>query len=136
MEQYFDYVEHLSLPRLHAYLSIKNGIVFDEFSLDNQTGLGGLARECLCLGGILVNKSDINNDSFKRSYGENCPAFYAFDEETIYRQILRIVNMNDNHRTEIRKKAKEWAYKHLHWENRIDDYIDVLKRIKDKDHRL
>jgi hypothetical protein len=127
LEKYFDYLRAaLPLYKLTAYMKIKNGIVFNDFGF-SKTHLTGISREALSTGAILVDNVDIQHSHFKRLYGENSSILQANDEETIYKQMQRIVSMSPKELNLLREESLSWAYKSLHWENRIDELVEILK---------
>lgn len=134
LDRYCDYVEHLPLPKLHAYLSLSNGIVFDQFGYILKS-FGGIGQETLSLGNVLVCSTDTSDNLFKKNYGDNCPLLYAFTVDEIFNQMEKIINLDKTKLDDIRKRSEEWAYKYLHWENRIEELIDILKEVKEDNNR-
>jgi len=128
LEKYFDHIEGI-LPtyKLSAYMKIRNCVVFDDFGFTNKTHLTGISREALSVGAVVVDIVDTEYSHFKRLYRKNCPLLHADDEEAIFKQMERIVSMDSNELENIRKRSISWAYKHLHWEKRIDELIDILE---------
>jgi glycosyltransferase involved in cell wall biosynthesis len=128
LNRYVDYVEHLPVQRLHAYLSLKNGIVFDQFGRI-AINLGGMARESLALGNIVLGHTNPASPAFKRMYGYGCPILYAHTEEEIADQIRRILAMNRSERDRVRRRSARWAEESLHWEQRVEDLIAILREV-------
>ncbi|MFX0203895.1 MAG: glycosyltransferase [Candidatus Hodarchaeota archaeon] len=129
--KYCDFIEHLPLPKLHAYMSLKNTIVFDQFRQSSwESGhLGGIQREALSLGSVLVTAKNVGSENFLSIYGKNCPLFPALSVEDIAKAMEEVVNCSKNELRIIQEHAKGWAYKYLHWENRIDHLIDILEAV-------
>lgn len=120
------FTNHLSLPDLHAYMSLDNVVVFDQFT-SNLNTLGGLQREALALGSIVVSSTDVHTTDFEKSYGPDCPLLPAFSEENI---LSRMKEVDALSRDDFYKKsysAVEWAEKHIHWESRINELISALE---------
>lgn len=128
LKKYFDYIEGvLPIYKLSAYMKIKNCVVFDDFGFNNKTHLTGISREALSVGAVVVDIVDTEHPHFKRLYGKNCPLLPADDEEAIFKQMERIISMDSIKLENIRERSISWAYKHLHWEKRIDELIDILE---------
>jgi len=105
--------ERLPLYKLTAYMKMDNCIVFDDFGF-SKTHLTGVAREALSVGGIVVDSTKLD-----------CPVHTALSEEEIYNQMKYLIYADLK---EHRKKSIEWAYENLHWDNRIDELIDILEQ--------
>ncbi|GEM_PF-1597746 len=82
LESYMEYTGHLTLPDLHAWLSLEKVVVFDQFSY-NLNALGGLQREAMALGRLVVSSTDIRSREFVKAYGAGCPLIPAFDQGEI-----------------------------------------------------
>ena len=131
LEEHIEYLEHLSLPYLHAYFSLPNAIVFDQFTY-NKNNLNGTQREALAFGKITVSSTDISSEIFQKAYGPGCPLMTASSAEEIFQAMLELSSLN---KKELEKKAAEvrqWTFRYLHWESRIDELIAVLKETKDR----
>src|SRR6056297_2121730 len=131
LEQHIEYLDHLSLPFLHAYFSLPNAIVFDQFTY-NKDNLNGTQRESLALGRITVSSTNPSTETFQKAYGKDCPVFYAYSEEEIYQAMKQVASFSNDYLKQKEKEIKKWTYMNLHWENRIHELInlmdDTLKR--------
>lgn len=127
LEKYFDFINsYLPIYKLSAYMKIRNSIVFNDFG-HPKVHLTGTSREVLSVGAILVDGVKTDDPHFKMLYGENCPLLKAFDEQTILCKMKKIISMNSNTISRLKKESLNWAYKYLHWENKIDELIEILK---------
>ena len=122
-----EFVEHMPLPDLHAYMSLENLIVFDQFTLD-LTALGGVTREALSLGRITVTSTDVSASDFVEAYGKDCPLLPAFNEQQIYKRMEEIIATSPEVDSK-KQKIMNWAENHLHWEKRIDEFIWMLNNM-------
>jgi hypothetical protein len=78
------------------------------------------------VGAILVDWVDTNDPLFERLYGKDCPVLSAGDDDSIFRQLDHVVSLNEDALRSLRDKSIDWARRHLHWENRIGQLIDIL----------
>ncbi len=129
LKEYVDYTGHLSLPELHAYMSMDNVVTFDQFTINLNT-LGGIQREALALGSIIISSTDVHTKEFKESYGDGCPLLTAFSEEQILMQMEKLAGMTKDKLNRMSYNAVEWADKYIHWESRIDELIVKLEELK------
>lgn len=127
MEKYVEFIDHLSLPDLHAYMTLDRIAVFDQFT-HNLNTLSGIQREALTFGNPVVSSTGVNSTEFTEAYGEGCPLWTAFNEEEIYHSMEQLFDKPAEEWTQISNSAIMWAEEYLHWENRIDEFIDILKR--------
>ncbi|MFO8236559.1 MAG: glycosyltransferase [Bacteroidales bacterium] len=127
LNEYVSFTCHLSLPDLHAYMKLDNVVVFDQFTYD-LVALGGIVREALALGSIVVSSTDVNKEDFMKSYGEDCPLLPAFTEKQILRRMLEISEMSLAKQKQVKDEAQKWVDKHIHWTARIDELINKLKQ--------
>ena len=51
-----DFTDHLNLSELHAYMSLPNIVVFDQFAVRNYSILGGVEREAISIGAKVVSE--------------------------------------------------------------------------------
>ncbi|MGM0529784.1 MAG: glycosyltransferase [Bacteroidota bacterium] len=127
MEEYVEFIDHLSLPDLHAYMALDRVAVFDQFT-HNLNTLSGIQREALAFGKPVVSSTETNSQEFVEAYGTECPVWSAFNEEQIYDCMVEIFNQSSDERRVLHNIAILWVKKYLHWENRIDELIGILKR--------
>ncbi|MGM0497282.1 MAG: glycosyltransferase [Bacteroidota bacterium] len=123
-----EFVGHMPLPDLHAYMSMENVVVFDQFTSD-LSALGGVTREALSLGNIVVTSTDVNAGDFVEAYGEDCPLLPAFNEQQIYRRMEEIIALSNQEVASRKQDIMNWAENHLHWEKRIDEFIRMLNNM-------
>lgn len=123
---YIDYIDHLSLPDLHSYLALDNVVVFDQFT-NNLNALGGIQREALSFGKLVISSTDIRTNEFIKTYGDSCPVVPAFNREQILESMIEISAMNKKAYEERSRQIRKWAEQHIHWENRIDEFSEILK---------
>jgi len=123
-----EFVDHMPLPDLHAYMSLENLVVFDQFTID-LTALGGVTREALSLGRIVVTSTDVDAGDFVEAYGEDCPLLPAFNEQQIYRRMKEIIALSNPEVVSRKQKTMKWAENHLHWEKRVDEFIRMLNKM-------
>lgn len=129
LTKYCDFVGHLSLPQLHAYMSLSNVVVFDQFINFRSHNLGGIQREALSLGAITVTATDVNASDFVANFGPGCPILTAFQTEDIVKVMQQIIKFSYEKRQSIHTASQLWAYKYLHWENRIGELIGILEEV-------
>jgi glycosyltransferase involved in cell wall biosynthesis len=125
---YCDFVDQLSLPQLYAYMCLKQVVVFDHFGIV-ALALGGIIRDALSLGTLVVTSADINASHFLSLYGPECPIFPAFETEDIVDVTRKIIELPPERIQSIRKVSTSWAYKYFDWENRIDKLIEILEEV-------
>jgi glycosyltransferase involved in cell wall biosynthesis len=128
MEKHIDFIEHLNLPELHSYMALDNVVVFDQFT-NNLNALGGIQREALSFGKLVVSSTDVATNEFVKAYGESCPLLSAFTKEQILARMLEIYSMSQEVYKDRSKDIQKWTESYLHWENRIDEFIDILYHI-------
>ena len=127
LRKYVEFIDHLSLPDLHAYMALDHAVVFDQFT-HNLNTLGGIQREAMAFGKPVVSSTDVNSPEFIAAYGKNCPLWPAFNEEEIYRCMEEIFSKSAGEWKKINHITLSWIEEHLHWDNRIDEFISILKR--------
>jgi len=125
---YIDFIDHLSLPDLHSYLALENVVVFDQFT-NNLNALGGIQREALSFGKLVISSTDIRTNEFIKTYGDSCPVIPAFNKKQILESMIEISDMDKNTYEEKSKEIRKWAEQHIHWENRIEEFSELLKSI-------
>ena len=122
-----DFIDHLPVPDLHAYFSIENAIVLDQFGELGMYSLGGTSRESLALGSLLVTSTDIRSKKFIERTGPDCPLFYAFTADEIFNSLMEIDRMGEEEKLKRKEAGIEWMRKHYHWEPLIDRVIRELE---------
>ncbi len=126
LEEHVEFEHHLPLSDLHAYMSLDHVAVFDQFT-HNLNTLGGIQREALAFGKPVVSSTDINTKEFREAYGTGCPLCPAFNEEEIYQCMVELFHTSAENWQEISNISVTWAENYLHWENRMNDFIDILE---------
>jgi len=126
LQQDIAYTGHLPLPDLHAWFSLKNVVVFDQFS-QNLNALSGIQREAMALGRPVVSATDIHSAAFKQAYGPDCPLLPAFDEQQIFRAMQALKDISTSPGIPDSRSTRQWIMDHLHYESRINELIRLLK---------
>ena len=122
-----DFTDHLNLSELHAYMSLPNIVVFDQFAVRNYSILGGVEREAISIGAKVVSATRTDTPEFIETVGPDCPMYVAFSPEEIFMVCDDILNESKDISLLKRKQSTEWAYKHLHWENSIDTIVKTIE---------
>lgn len=131
LEKQTDFLSsYLNLPNLLTTLSFEKTIVFNDLGY-RKTFLTGIARECLAVGGILIDGIDKEASEFIDLYGASCPALEAVSEEQIYKAVKTVTSKKKEDLDKMRNDTKQWAEKYLHWESQIAQLISLLKKAKD-----
>lgn len=126
LEEQVEFIDHISLPDLHAYMCLDHLAVFDQFT-HNLNTLGGIQRESLAFGRPVVSSTDVSTKDFNQSYGIGCPLFPAFNEEEIYQSMVELFSGSSEDWQNISHISVKWAENFLHWENRMDEFINILE---------
>jgi len=129
LEQYFDFVEHMPLNKLHAYMAIDNVVIFNSCVEGYETNMGGIARESLGLGSLLMDSVEPGSGKFKELYNSGCFILSVFNEDDILRQMNYVKSLSLEEKNEIKQQIRAWAYKYLHWENRIEELENILLQV-------
>lgn len=122
--------------KLRSYLAMKKTIVLESFidSFREDQTFGGIARETLALGGVLINNTNLEWKQFPKMFTPNCPLFPANTPKQIFEQLVKVVNMKKSERESLRRQTLEWSEKNFHWENRIKflekSFLDYLENRK------
>ncbi len=117
----------LSEPRLADFYNLAD-VVVDQFSARfTKGGIGGIGRNVLATGKPLL--SALNMEAHATIYKEPPPIVSAYDEESIYKSMLDLVE-SPNYAKEIGKKSRDWAIKY-HGENAVRALIELFYKIKD-----
>ena len=126
LRRYCDFVGQLSLPQLHAYMCLRNVVLFDQYGT-RPKGIGGIAREAVSLGCMVVTSVASDSPEFLEAFGPECPVLDAFETHQIAQAIEEVLGYSPEKREAVRKRSQRWAYRYLHWESRIDQLIDILQ---------
>jgi glycosyltransferase involved in cell wall biosynthesis len=126
LEEQVEFIDHLSLPDLHAYMYLDHLAVFDQFT-QNLNTLGGIQREALAFGRPVVSSTDVSTKEFNQAYGTGCPLFPAFNEEEIYQSMVELFSGSSEDWQNISHNSVKWAENFLHWESRMDEFINILE---------
>lgn len=129
LNDHCDLINHLPLPELHAYMSIQNVVVADQFGIVGRIVLAGIARETISLGTPLITATETDSARFIETYAPECPLLKAFTEDDILTAMKEVADYSAEKRKEIGEKSKDWMRKHMHWENRIEEFIQILKDV-------
>lgn len=107
------------LTKLSAYLMQKNFLTINDVGYP-KSHLTGIGRECVSLGGLMIDSVETNVSGFSRLYGSNPPPIYSVStEDGIVEAIQHYLSLSALQVQERRKEIKEWAYDSLHWENNM-----------------
>jgi hypothetical protein len=110
IEEHVDYVPHLPMRQLAAYLSLPNGIIFDELT-DKMSTSSGLLREALCLGSVVVKS--FSKEMTEAAYGKAPPALYAYTQEDVERVLSMLLSMSSDEFSALKARSHEWADHYL-----------------------
>jgi len=124
-----DFVGHLPLPDLHAYMQMSNVVVFDQFGSCASRSLGGIARESLSLGAPVICGTETACREFEESYGAGCPLIPAFSVDDIAATAARFLGNGACEDDHLPRASIQWARQHLDWRNRIDEVIRELRSV-------
>lgn len=126
LEPYVDYVPHLPLWELLTYCSIENAVVVDVPNMAHGHIFGGLAREALSVGAVLIHAWDENLISLH--YGEGCPVVKAIDAESCRDAMAGLLDMGDDEFRRLKKRSADWARGHLHYEKYVARLAELLRQ--------
>lgn len=132
LEPYCDFVSHLPLPDLYALLSLDNAVHFDQFGPVARYSTSGLTRETMTLGTPVVTATRTESDAFVQAHGSDCPIRPAFEADDVEAAMRRFCKMSDTELERVGQRGHRWAREKLHWENLIEDYVDVLREAVDR----
>ena len=127
LEDHMVYTGHLTLPDLHAWLSLEHVAVFDQFT-QNLNALSGIQREAMALGRPVVTSTDVNTPAFKQAYGPDCPLIPAFDAHDICRAMEQLTRGPSRDSLWNATSIRKWTLKHVHYESRIQELINLLEQ--------
>ena len=123
--EHVDLLDHLEFPDLAAYLKLPNLVLFD--NLVQGTISSGIFRDAMCLGTLLVRRMWETDTSL--AYGERAPVINASDVSSCYEAMNKTVAMSQAEMEEHQAYVLKWAKQSIHWEARVDKYIDVLREV-------
>lgn len=122
-------IPHLDLVELHTYLNLEKIVVLDQFAYSTYNILGGLEREAICFGTPVISALNTQTAEFIQTVGPNCPLKTAFTVEEIYNFMIYFSKQSHKDREEFKKNSIAWAFKYLHWENRIHQITNILQKL-------
>jgi glycosyltransferase involved in cell wall biosynthesis len=127
-------MKEVTHQQLRSYLSIEKFIVFDQFhNYDRERlTLGGIARESLTLGRVLISHVNTEANAFKAYFKGKCPLYQAVNDEEIYRQIVKATHQSRSERERYETSAKEWVEENFHWRANITWLADITEKIIQK----
>jgi glycosyltransferase involved in cell wall biosynthesis len=131
LEDHIQWVGHLSLPDLHAWFSLRNVAVFDQFG-PNLNALSGIQREAMAFGRPVVSSTDTGSREFQQAYGPDCPMIPAFGEQEILEAMHRITNISGSPAEDDSSIRREWIRKYVDYRSRIDELVQMLSSICSK----
>ena len=129
LRSYFEYFPQLPLPKLHAFMSLDNMVVVDRFTHINRGCFGGIGREAMSFGAMLLTCTDLGSGWFKKLHGGDCPVLTAYSEDEIYDHLERLLSMTRENTSRLRTDAINWSIKNLDYHCLIGKYVDVLSGI-------
>jgi len=115
-----------------TYCSIENAVVVDVPDMEHGHIFGGLAREALSVGAILIHAWDEN--LINLCYGEGCPVLRAVDSESCYRAMRRVAGLSGEEFAGLKQQSGRWAQEHLNYEQRIGEFIKLLRQVAYCEH--
>ncbi len=127
LDSYSDYIDHLPAPKLHAFFTLDNLFVFDQFTENEYDSLNGTLREALSVGAIVFTSTNVKSKNFEAVYGKGCEAVVAVSENEIYEGLSHLSSLSKDEIVSIRSNNERWLYNSIHWEKRIDEFINILK---------
>lgn len=127
LEDRCDYVGHLRRPDLHAYFSLPQAVVFDQFGGITRHNLNGSVREALSLGTPIVTATDVEAEEFRTAYGPDCPLLDAETEQEIFDRMREVASWSPERFESIREESLQWSRRHLDWRSRIPEFVDILR---------
>lgn len=119
-----DYVPHLPLQKIFAYLALPNAILCDGLTRMRNT-TSGLTREAVSVGAPLV--THVDPELMRFEYGSDLPIYWACDEQTCFHALSRYADMSHDERNARREQVAEWAAKHLDFRVIMPQLIRVLR---------
>jgi glycosyltransferase involved in cell wall biosynthesis len=128
LEEHIQWVGHLSLPDLHAWFSLNNVVVFDQFG-PNLNALSGIQREAMAFGRPVVSSTDTRSREFQQAYGPDCPMIPAFGEKEIFEAMHQTINKTDKPSEYDPSIPRQWIRKYVDYRSRIDELIELLSSI-------
>jgi len=120
-----DWVPHLPYNQLLSYLSLKNAVIIGSLS-DTAACLGGMTREALSVGAIVLQKLD--PILTKLTYNSDDPGYNPKTDNEIYTFLEELYKMDS---TELREKQQQsviWAKKYLDYHAMIPVFIEMIKK--------
>lgn len=122
----FEFIGPQPLTKLSAYLTQDNFLTINDVGYV-KSHLTGIGRECVSLGGIMVDSVQTSDPEFLELYGKDAPAVYSACTEDEIAEALKDYITLDSSEIRFRREAlKGWAYNSLHWENNIRQLEDIL----------
>jgi len=128
LEGAIQWVGHLSLPDLHAWFSLDNVVVFDQFG-HNLNALSGIQREAMAFGRPVVSSTDTGSREFKQAYGPGCPLIPAFEEQEILDVLLQHSNISGKPAEHDPAISRQWIRKYVDYRSRMDELMQMLNSV-------
>jgi glycosyltransferase involved in cell wall biosynthesis len=124
LNPHIDWIDHQPYVDLLAYLGLDNAVVFDNLCA-TMDGLGGVGRECMSVGSMLVKSIDVGY--LDSQYGQGCPAINAYSVDTCYDAMVRLLDDDIFHAA--RAQMDLWSKCYLHYPRNIMGMIyEILSR--------
>lgn len=127
LADHVDYVDHLPYRQVLTYASVPNVTVFDVPDVEMGGTLGGVAREAVSVGAVVVEGLD--EELMKLVFGEGCPVLNSPDAQGCYEAMVRLLTMTPAQRDQLRGEIARWASAHLDWPVRVEQFIAILRSV-------
>lgn len=127
LRRHCDFVRHLPLPELYAYLSLDNAVHFDQFGEVTRHSTSGLTREALALGTPVVTGTDPDSEIFLEGHGPGCPILSAFTAEKVREAMEHLAALPESEFEALRSRCRSWAEEYVHWESRSNEVVAILR---------
>lgn len=125
-EGFIVYEDHMDLRRLFTYFKFNKTVVAGAFNESARNTLGGVSRETLGFGKILINSTDGKSDGLLKLYKSPVPNVCAESEHEIYDAIRRVYLMGKAERKKLEEKVIRWSTECLDWNSQILKITDFI----------
>ena len=120
------FVPHMDYWKVLTHFSVTNGVVVDVPEMEHGHIIGGLVREALSVGAVVIAAWD--EQLVGLCYGEGCPVLRATDVNSCYAAMKHTADMSREELAALKQRSAEWADKHLHYERRIGELVSLLRQ--------
>jgi glycosyltransferase involved in cell wall biosynthesis len=126
LDEHVDYVPHIPMWQLLTYASLENGVIMDTPELEHGHVVGGLVREAMSVGAVVIAAQD--PELMRLCYGQESPILTACDAESCYRQMARCADMSPAEFKALRGEFGEWVREHLHYRRAVPHLIEAIRQ--------